>query len=110
MKFSKALIWSAIHHKEHRLLKSYEKEIDGVMPLLIALFPGINYYSISGFYQILGELVRPALRKLFPELVTAQENEVGDEWVEVKEFLPSQGYEWQDQKRWRNKFDELLAS
>jgi len=39
------------------------------MPLVEGLFPGINYFSMTGFGQVMRDHVQPVLKKLFPKLV-----------------------------------------
>lgn len=111
MKFKKIMVWSGVHGKAHPLLTEEEKKICGFMPLVEALFPGLDYYSITGFHEMREKCVTPALKKRFPELQSVAEGDLrDDEMVEVEEFLPSKGYEWQDSKKWQSKFQELLAA
>lgn len=111
MQFKKTLVWSLITGQVHPSLDERERTIDGVVPLVQTLFPGANYYSITGFSQILQACVTPALKKLFPELgsLSADDVMIGDA-VEVVPFLASQGYEWQDSPEWADKFDMLMAA
>ena len=79
--------------------------------MVSALFPGINYYSMTGFGQVMRDCVTPALKKLFPELEGAEGDAFdADELVEVEEFQPSEGYEWQDSSEWREEFEKRLAA
>ena len=111
MRFKKALIWSCITGGPHPSINKKEWTIEGCMPLVEALFPGVNYFSISGFCQVMRECVVPALKKLFPELESlSAENIKAGEMKEVAQFLPSKGYEWQDSSRWQAKFKKLLAA
>lgn len=111
MKVRKAIIWSLVNNKPHKSMTDEEKRINGMMPLVEALFPGINYYSISGFHQVLNECVIPALKKQFPELLTASAEAIKpEETVKIAKLLPSKGYEWQDSLRWKSKFQRLLAA
>ena len=85
--------------------------IAGFIPLVNALFPGVNYYSRTGFNEVMNTCVTPALKKQFPELESTSESDIkGNEMVEVEEFLPSKGYEWQDSMKWHAKFEKLLAA
>lgn len=79
------------------------------MPLINTLFPGINYYSITGFNQVMTDYVRPVLSKLFPEIKEKDVNEVDSrKRVEVKEFLHTKGYEHCDNK-WKKDLESLLS-
>ena len=111
MKFRKALVWSIATENQHPSLTDEEKTIEGVMPLVQALFPGMNYFSITGFGQVMVQCLIPALRKQFPELgsVSADDIKSADE-VEVQQLLPSEGYEWQDSPEWTTRFTELMAA
>jgi hypothetical protein len=111
IRVKKAVVWSLVNEREHELLTDKERTIDGLIPLVGALFPGINYYSITGFGEVLRGYVRPALKKRFPELQsTPAEQITRGTTVEITEFLPSNGYEWQDNDSWRSRFEELLAA
>ena len=111
MKFKKALVWSLVNNKPHRLLNEEEKKIAGSMGIVSTLFPGIDYYSISGFQEVLHQCVIPALKKLFPELQSTPEEDITAEMtIEIAGFLPSKKYEWQNSLRWRARFKKLLAA
>ena len=111
MRFKKTLVWSCTTGQPHPSLNKKEQTIEGVMPLVEALFPGVNYYSITGFGQVMKECVVPALKKLFPELQFLPAEDIKDgEEVEVAQFLPSKGYEWQDSSEWQTKFKKLLVT
>ncbi len=111
MKFKKTLIWSCVTGKEHPLLGKKERTIEGVMPLVDALFPGVNYYSITGFGQVMRECVVPTLKKLFHDLESLSTDDIkAREMVKVVQFLPSKGYEWQNSAKWRSKFEKILAA
>lgn len=110
MKFMKMQIWSAVNGKAHESLTEEEQKISAFIPIVNALFPGIDYYSITGFGQVMTSCVTPVLKKRFPELQSAPaESITREEMVEVMNFLPSKGYEWQDSKKWRSRFEKLLA-
>lgn len=110
MKFKKALIWSYTVGQLHPSLNKKEQTIEGAMPIIEALFPGVDYYSISGFNQVMQECVIPALKKRFPQLESLSAEDIKDgERVEVIQFLPSNGYEWQDSAKWQAKFKKILA-
>lgn len=111
MKFRKALIWSAVSGQSHRSLTGDEKTIAGFMPVISTLFPGINYFSVTGFGRVMKEHAVPALKKQFPELADLTEADVNpEEELEVSEVLPSDGYEWQDSDEWQDRFQRLLAA
>lgn len=79
------------------------------MPIVSALFPGINYYSITGFQQVKMDLVIPVLKKYFPELQSMDVKNINPkEKVEIRKFLPSDGYEWQDSYKWEKKIQTAL--
>ncbi len=111
MKLKKAIAWSYVNKENHPSLIGEERTIAGLMPVLDALFPGINYYSISGFAMVNNGYAIPVMEKLFPELkgVGAENSSLEGE-VEIKEFLPSKGYEWQDNPSWQDKFKQLLSA
>lgn len=105
----KALVWSLLHNEHHISLTKKERTIKGCMPIIDALFPGINFFSITGFGTVLSRCVIPVLKKRFPELKKASPKKIkGDDIVEVTEFLPSKGYEWQDDPVWKSRFNKLL--
>lgn len=105
------LVWSILNDKWHKELRDDEKTIGDMMPLVEALFPGINYFSIPGFTTVLNQRGKPALKKLFPELLTTPEEQIlADAMTEVPEFLPSRGYQWEEDTKWGAKFDELLKA
>lgn len=105
------MVWSAIHGKAHKHLAKNEQSIEAFIPLVEALFPGINYYSMSGFHEVMQKCVTPALKKLFPALEKMNEGEVkADDLIKVEKFLPSNGYEWQDSPEWQSKFEKLLKT
>jgi hypothetical protein len=111
-KFKKLLVWYLISGgKNHPLLTEKDKQIIATMPIVATLFPGIDYYSMSGFGQVLQECVIPALKKLFPELVSVPGKDITiEEMVEIGEFIPSKGYEWQNSPKWKEKFEKRLVA
>ena len=111
MKFRKALVWSLVTGEEHPSLTEKERTIEGVIPLVQALFPGVNYYSITGFGQVMRECVAPVLEKRFHQMKSLSAADIkAGERVEVAKFLPSNGYEWQDSAQWRARLTRLLAA
>ena len=111
MKTKKYLIWSLIVNDYQSLLSPDERAAKTFIPILSALFPGINYYSITGYSQVMNNYGIPALKKLFPEVekLNAEEVSKNDE-VEILPFLNSKGYEWQDDSNWGEEFNRLLAA
>ena len=106
-----AQIWSAIHGDNHPHLEGDERTIESYMPLITELFPGINYYSMAGFSQVMKDRVQPALTKLFPDIANKVAHQVdSDRNVGVGAFLPSEGYEHQNDPAWSDKFEELLVA
>ena len=111
MQCKTAVLWWIVNETEHPSLNEDDRRISALIPLVAALFPGINYYSISGFSQVMRECVGPVLKKRFPELIGATAASIAsDATREVDVALPSQGYEWQDSDDWKKKFETLLAA
>ncbi|MDP2651455.1 MAG: hypothetical protein Q8O98_02585 [bacterium] len=111
MRFKKTLVWSCITGQPHPSLDKKEQTIEGLIPLVEALFPSVNYYSITGFGQVMKGCVIPTLKKLFPELQSLSAEDIKEgENVEVAQFLPSKGYEWQESSKWQAKFNKLLVA
>ena len=107
--YNEAQVWGVIHGDNHPDLADAEKTIANYMPLVETLFPGINYYSITGFHQVMRDYVQPALSKKFPDLVKKYAPEVSrDKVVVVEALLPSKGYEHLDDPQWKQRLDELL--
>jgi len=110
MKINRTLAWSLINNESHPGLPGKERTIEGVMPVIEELFPGMNYYSVTGFGQVKEGYLRPVLTKLFPDLGGLDASEVRpDEKVEIKAFLPSKGYEHLDNPEWRKTLDRMLV-
>lgn len=96
MKFKKLVVWWLVTEQEHPSLTNNDKKIETLMPLVQAVLPGINYYSITGFSQVMKQYVIPVLKKRFPELATVSADDIAlepDAEVEVTDFLSSKGYE-----------------
>jgi len=111
MEIGRALAWSIVNNEPHPRLTQSERKIDGVMPVIEGLFPGINYYSIGGFHQVRTEYAEPVLTKLFPDLRGLSQGEVRQgEKVEISPFLPSKGYEHADNPEWKKELDRLIAA
>lgn len=111
MQCKTAVLWWIVNETEHPSLSEDDRRISALMPLVAALFPGINYYSISGFSQVMNACVAPVLKKRFPELIGAAAASItSDATREVETMLPSKGYEWQDSDAWKKKFEKLLAA
>lgn len=108
----KVVIWWLTTGIKGPALTDEDKRISSLTPLLEALFPGINYYSVTGFSEAMKERAVPVLNKLFPEFQSGPAGHVAasDEVVEISEFLPSNGYEWQDSEEWKGRFDALLSA
>ena len=111
VEYSEAQIWSAINGENHLSLDGKERTIAGYMPLVERLFPGINYYSITGFSQVMKDYVQPTLSKLFPDLAKKPAQDVSrDRTVSIESILPSKGYEHLDNPMWKKRLDEILAA
>ncbi len=92
-------------------MEERDKTISELIPIVSALFPGINYYSITGFSQVMRDCAIPILKKRYPELLTTPAEKVKPKaMTEVATALPSKGYEWQNSARWKSKFEKLLAA
>ena len=108
-KYNEAQVWSVINGDNHPALAEDERTIAGYMPLVKELFPGINYFSITGFGQVMNEYVQPVLSKLFPDLVGKPADEISrGRTVNVEAFLPSKGYEHLDNPKWKKQLEALL--
>jgi len=105
--YSEVQVWSIINGEDHPDLARDKCTIAGYIPLIKKLFPGINYYSITGFSQVMKNYVRPALSKLFPDLKGKPAKEISLRAVSIETFLPSKGYEHLDPK-WGKKLQKLL--
>ncbi len=82
-----------------------------MIAVLGVLFPGINYYVPRDFNKVVQMYATPVLKKLFPEVSKLHQDEVSkSDMLEIKPFLKSRGYEWQDNKNWEKKFNKLLAA
>lgn len=111
MKFKTVVLWWLVNYQEHKALKEKDTTVDALMPLVSALFPGIEYYSISGFSQVIRDCVVPALKKLHPELLTTPSEKIKPRaMTEVAAVLPSKGYEWQRSVKWQSKFQKFLVA
>ena len=109
VKVKKTLIWSILNNKYHPTLNEEDKKIISFMPLVEGLFPGIDYYSITGYGQVQENYVTPVLKKLFPDLKGLDSKKINqNEQIEITPFLPSKGYEHLEPK-WRKKLEKLLA-
>ncbi|MAH07030.1 hypothetical protein CMI38_02140 [Candidatus Pacearchaeota archaeon] len=108
--YNEAQVWSVVHGNNHPSLQGDERSISGYIPLVEELFPGINYFSTTGFNQVIRDYAQPALKKLFPEMVDKPADEVSrDRTVNVDAFLPSDGYEHSDNPEWKGQLEALLA-
>lgn len=111
MKCKTVVLWWLANGKEHPLLTEGDKKGDALMPIVTAFFPGINYYSVTGFHEVMNTLVIPAIKKRHPELLTTPEGDIeADATTDVVEMLASKGYEWQDDAGWMTKFRDMLAA
>jgi hypothetical protein len=107
--YNEAQVWSAINGDNHPSLSGDERTIAGYMPLVEELFPGINYFSMTGFGQVMRDYAQPVLSKLFPDLGGKPADEVSrDRTVSVEAFLPSNGYEHLDNPDWKIQLEALL--
>lgn len=110
-KFRTVVLWWLINEERHPGLSEEEMIIKTLMPILSTMFPGINYYSITGFSQVMNGYGIPALKSQFPDLVGMPAEEVDtEEMREISEVLASKGYEWQDSEEWQTKFTEAIAA
>ena len=111
MKVKTIVIWTLVNKKEHPLLTKSQMKISSLMPIVEKLFPGINYYSMTGFSQVMHECVIPALKKLHPELrKTPAEKITKTDTIKLTKLLPSDGYEWQDNPKWKKELNKALKA
>lgn len=109
MKFKTAFLWSLVNGSWHPSLSDREKTIGAMTPLIDTLFPGIDYFSISGHDEVMRSLVIPALLKLCPDLLTVPGEKVYSKaTMEVDKVLSSKGFEWQSSS-WKEEFVQFLA-
>jgi hypothetical protein len=104
----KTMLWSIANREYHPYMVDEEKSIGAHMPLIAKLFPGINYYSISGFGQVYEKYLVPTIHSLFPELKGVNHSDVFDDPIEIKELLPCKGYEHEDDPNWGIKLQKIL--
>ncbi len=107
MNTKRGIVWSLINQVEHPELNVGEDlKISNLMPIVEAMFPGIEYFSTTGFYTVMKTLVVPALKKNFPELDgVAPDNVAGI--CEIPLILACNGYEW-GKSAWHASFQEIL--
>lgn len=111
MKCKTIVLWWLVNGTEPPGLPENERKIEALMPLVSALFPGINYFSITGFGKVMRDCAIPALKKRHPELLDTPAEKIGpNAMTEVAVVLPSDGYEWQDSAKWQSKLRRLLAA
>lgn len=110
MQVKKAVVWWLLTNQNHPSLTDDDKQIEALMPLVDAMFPGINYYSVTGFHDVMHGCVAPALGKQFHALRRLSANQIGaGEMVNVTEVMPSRGYQWQDDDEWKARFRTYLT-
>lgn len=111
MQVKTAVVWWLVKGEDHPTLTDADKATESLMPLVQAMFPGINYYSITGFTRVMQQLVIPALRSRHSELLrTATRDVKASDMTEVAEVLPSAGYQWLDDARWMPRFRQIIAA
>ncbi|MBP9801450.1 MAG: hypothetical protein KBC83_02150 [Candidatus Moranbacteria bacterium] len=112
LKIKKAVLWWLVTGVVPPVLTTEDQKIESLMPLVSALFPGVSYFSHTGFSQVMHTCVIPVLKKRYPEFQCGPVGRVvqSDEEVEFEPFLPSRGYEWQNSGEWKKRFAELLAA
>lgn len=111
MQVKTAVVWWLVNGEDHPTLSMSDKNGEGLAPLISAMFPGINYYSISGLSKVLRELVIPALRARHAEVGRLATREVrASDMVEVAEVLPCDGYQWQTDRAWMLQFKQAIEA
>lgn len=113
MKCKKLVVWWLVTQQEHPLLTDNDKKIESLMPLVEGVLPGVSYFSITGFNQVMKQHVIPVIKKYFPELATVSADDIARDHaveVEITEFFPSKGYEWQVSSDWQAEFEKRLAA
>ena len=102
MQAKDTVLWSLINSDRHPAATDEDMTISTLMPMVKTLFPGIDYYSTSGFHSVMRECCIPALRHQFPGLIDSPADKVDlEQEREVTEILPSDGYQWQDDPAWK---------
>jgi hypothetical protein len=108
--FSTAMLWSMAAKQ----LVQPPLKISDYRPLVQQMFPGINYYSVTGFNQAYHEVAAPAVAKMYPGLkacnTQAEAEAQFGATLPVAPVMPSAGYEWQNSAQWRRKFDQHLQA
>jgi hypothetical protein len=98
------VLWWLIKGEEHPALTQNDKKISNLMPLIQALFPGMNYFSNTGFHAVMNAWVIPALWRQFPELATRPASHLrASAMFDIREVMPCNGYEWQT-REWQERF------
>ena len=111
MQVKTAVVWWLVKGEDHPTLTDADKKTDALMPLVAAMFPGINYYSITGFHRVMNQLVIPTLRSRHSELLrTATRDVKASDMTEVAEVLASDGYQWLDDARWMPRFRQIITA
>ncbi len=113
MRCKKLVVWWLVTKQEHPLLTDDDMKIESLIPLVETVLPGVNYFSITGFSQVMKECVIPVLKKRFSGLVSVSADDIAREpeaEVDVEEFFPSDGYEWQDSTDWQEEFQKRLSA
>lgn len=108
MRFKTAVLWWLLNDEPHPELTDQDKTIGALIPLVEALFPGINFFSTTGYISVMHQCVLPALKKQFPEFIGCSADSVAGTMTEIKEVMPSEGYQWQDDPKWRQRFEKFL--
>ncbi len=107
-KYSGALLWWLINDEKPHELVDPHRQTTKVRALLEQTFPGIHF---SWLDDAVKELLVPALKKQFPDLVNLATDQVGPEdRRKVAVVMSTDEYEWQDSKKWQAKFKKYLKA
>ena len=111
MQVKTAVVWWLVKGEDHPTLTAADKTISALMPMVDAMFPGINYYSVTGFHQVMSELVTPALRARHADVRRLATREVrSTDMTEVAVVLASDGYQWQRDAKWMPRFRQAIEA
>lgn len=109
-KIRTALLWEILNNDMHTSLQESDRTVEMMIPLINALFPGIEYRSADEVFHVLTVYVAPGLIKRYPELlVTPMEFVKPETMTEITEVLSCKGYEWIT-REWNQKFEKFLVA
>jgi hypothetical protein len=111
MELKNKVAWWLINDIVHPALTKEDQVVAALQPIAGTMFPGINYFSLTGFGSAMRTIVIPALKLVAPQLVGAPiESFDPEDSIEIPEILPSQGCEWQNSDEWEIRFKDKLEA